>query len=182
MKPPAYKPIITAYDAASNDVRTYFKYVPDLARNFPFDICLSYLFTRVEQAQRMSIYCGIVKLHRADTTLTRRAVDILHMSREDFHAKFKTVFGEPLQSVIASKLEEAEKVRDNVLHGKNVLKPTIRKAIVDIVEFADDYNDFLYEKARFRPFGSLQGFKGRAAPLDKSTTRWLLKGIGLSFK
>jgi len=38
-------------------------------------------------------------------------------------------------------------------------------------------NEFVFQIAGFKPFGSLKGFKGRAEPLDKATTKWLLKGM-----
>ena len=40
-------------------------------------------------------------------------------------------------------------------------------------------NDWVYQAAGVRPFGDKRGFKGRAEALDKSTTRWILKGMGL---
>ena len=34
-------------------------------------------------------------------------------------------------------------------------------------------------QAEFRPFGDLRGFKGRGQPLERTTTRWVLKGMGM---
>jgi hypothetical protein len=55
-----------------------------------------------------------------------------------------------------------------------------RKAALDLIHYAEMFNNKMQEIAGFRPFGSLQGFKGRGQSLDKSTSRWVLKGIGFS--
>lgn len=49
---------------------------------------------------------------------------------------------------------------------------------MDILDYATGFNDFVYGIAGLRPFGQLKGFKGRAASLEKSTSRWVLRGVG----
>lgn len=93
---------------------------------------------------------------------------------------FKHVFGKPIEGSVRGSLKEAEKVRDKVMHGKRPLDINIRMAIVQVLEFAQSYNKFVNDIAGFKPFGDLRGIKGRAAALDKSTTRWVLKGMGFS--
>ena len=78
------------------------------------------------------------------------------------------------------KIAEAEKVRDLILHGKQVSEVDKRKAVVDVLEYAKSFNAEVSRIAGFKPFGSLKGFKGRGQPLDKSTSRWVLKGVGLT--
>ena len=81
---------------------------------------------------------------------------------------------------ITRKLREAEKVRDKIVHGKSINNPNMRDAIYDVLEYATLLNEHLEEKAGFKPFGDLRGFKGRGTPLDANTTRWLLKGMGFT--
>ena len=90
------------------------------------------------------------------------------------------ILGKPLKDNVVDKIAEAEKVRDLILHGKQVSEVDKRKALVDVLEFAKSFNAEVSHIAGFKHFGSLKGFKGRARPLDKSTSRWVLKGIGLT--
>jgi hypothetical protein len=56
----------------------------------------------------------------------------------------------------------------------------MREAHIDVIEYAEALNEDIEEIAGFSPFGDLRGFKGRAEPLDNSTSRWLLKGLGFN--
>ena len=42
---------------------------------FSLDILLAYLFFRIEQGQRQTLYCGARKPHKTESTLTWRALD-----------------------------------------------------------------------------------------------------------
>lgn len=179
-QPPGYKALLREYNALPSPVRNCFVFLPSLLPDYPYQVSLSYLFTNVEIAKHMTIYCGIVKLHKADAKLTRKAVDSTHMSRAQFRILFATVFGKPIKPTALSKLEAAEAIRDKVMHGKQVSDPEMRAAIATVLEFAVEFNDFVESIAGFKPFGELRGFKGRANCVEASTTRWLLKGIGLS--
>ena len=102
------------------------------------------------------------------------------MTRNGFKDLFKAIFGKPLDKPVAEKIEKAELVRDRILHGKTVSELEKRKAVIDILDYAEALNSAVCDLAGFRPFGLLTGFKGRAQSLDKSTSRWVLKGIGLT--
>jgi hypothetical protein len=176
--PGTWRGVVKRFHQAGKDIQKYFRHVPSLAEQFPWDVCLSYMFSRVEQAQNMTLYCGLVKLHRADAVLTRKALDSFEMRRHEFREAFSTVFGRPVQKSIVTDWGKAEKVRDRVMHGKYVPEADKRMAVVAVLDYAEAFNSFVGRTAGFRPFGDLRGFKGRAEPLDKSTTRWLLKGMG----
>jgi hypothetical protein len=178
--PPGYKAVVVRHAAAPKEVQDYFKHLPTLVQNYPHDIALGYLFAGVERAHRMSIYCGVVKMHRADAVLARRTVHLHYMSREQFTTLFNTVYSGSFPKAVTTNIEDAEKVRDMVLHGRRVSAADLRKALVDVLDYAEGFNMFVHSAAGFRPFGDLRGFKGRAQSLDKSTTRWLLKGMGLN--
>ena len=127
----------------------------------------------------MAIYCGVVKLHRADPPLARRAVDAHPMHRDEYKELFKTVFGKPMNPAVTKELTKAQGVRDKIMHGKSASEADKRQGVLDVLKYAKAFNDQVYDLAGFRPYGRLQGFKGRGKALDKSTTRWLLKGLGL---
>ena len=166
------------YAKAPDKVRTYFAHFERLVDEFPYDVALSYVFAQVEMAQNMTLYCGVVKVHRANSSIARNAVDAHHMSRKDFRDKVKVIYGKAIPTSTQAKLDEAEKVRDKVMHGKRCSGADKRTALGLVLDYAAEVNDFLRKEAGIEPFGSLKGFKGRAKALDKSTSRWILKGMG----
>ncbi len=182
MNTPRTPGILNRYDALPDDIKKYFTHFPNLAQQYPWDVTISYMFSLVELAHNMTIYCGVVKRHRVDSTLAHAAVDNHYMTRDGFKDLYKMIFGKYLKKSIIDKIVEAEKVRDRILHGKQVYEKDKRQAVVDVLDYAEQFNFEVHEIAGFRPFGSLKGFKGRAEPLDKSTSRWILKGIGLTIR
>ena len=176
--PGTWRGIIHRYNACSSEVKVYFSHFPSLAENYPWDVSIAYMFSLVELAQNMAIYCGVVKLHKVNGTMARTAINNQHMTRGVFKELYKSIFGKPLRASVVKKIEEAEKIRDKIIHGKSVSEEDKRKAVVDILEYAEAFNSELNTVANFKPFGSLKGFKGRARSLDKSTSRWVLKGVG----
>lgn len=174
------KGLVAKYNAAPQRVRSYFSHLPGLAKDYPLEVCLAYVFSKVETAHHMALYCGIVKLHRGESNLSWTAVGSHHMTRGEFRSMFETVFGKPLKPAIAKKLQAAEEVRDRVLHGKSSSEADKRTAIASLLEYAVEFNDELQAMAGMRPFGDMRGFKGAAKALDKKTTRWILKGMGFT--
>ena len=180
----SYKGVIDHYQKAPQQIQGYFSNFADLVsvRHYRWEIPISYVFSRVELAKRNTIYCGIVKLHWCDAELTRRLVNEDHMSRSRFLDLFAVVFRCQVPKDIVAKLKNSELVRDKVAHGMKWEESEAREGLVNVIDFAKDFNDFVDGKAGFRPFGDLTGFKGRGEPLTKATTRWVLKGIGIPKK
>ncbi len=172
--------LMNTFGKLPNEITTYFDHFTNLLDQFPPDVVISYMFAMVELAHNNTIYCGVVKMHKVDSTLARKAVDNHHMTRGDFKTLFKTILGKGLTAKTAEKIKSAEIIRDKILHGKSVNKELQRKAILEILEYAELFNEEVDNIAGIKPFGKLQGFKGAAKPLDKSTSRWILKGIGLT--
>lgn len=162
---------------APEKVRAYFRHAPELLDGkYPYEVIIA----RLELAHNMTVYCGIVKLHRGDSEVTRNVLNAHHMTRAEFKRIFEDVYGKALKKEIACKLDFAERIRDKTMHGKDVKDSEYREAIVTVVGYAEAFNNFMFELAGFQPFGNLQGFKGRGEALDKKTTRWILKGMGMS--
>ena len=99
----------------------------------------------------------------------------------DFAEKYNAIFGARPPAAAQNELSQAEAVRDAVMHGKGATDVELRNAIADVLLYAEAVNSDLEKRAGFCPFcPDLRGVKGRAQPLDKSTTRWLLKGMGFT--
>ena len=179
-----YKGVLAEFRKKSPEIQGYFPDYETLLRDYAWDVSVSYVFSRVEGVKHWTLYCGLVKLHWTDAELTKTLLDRDHMSRGRFRSLFKTVFGEPISEAILQKLSSAEAIRDRYVHGK-MFEPAqakTRQAMIDIFEFSEEFNAFVYHLAGFRPFGSLTGFKGRAESLPKETTRWVLLGMGIPAK
>jgi hypothetical protein len=150
-----------------------------LLESYPLEVAVGYAFHRLELGQNMALYCGVVKLYRANRTVARNAIDSHHMTREGFEKLYETVFDLPLPKNAKQDLRTAEKTRDMVMHGGEASDDRMRNAIGRVLEFAEAVNGQLQQKHQFRPFsGYWRGFAGALQKLDKRTTRFMLKGIG----
>ncbi len=127
----------------------------------------------------MSIYCGVVKLLKVDASLASTAMEKRHMTRADFSDFYADVFGKKLTPTTIEKIRRAESTRDRIVHGKTASDNDKRQAVVYVLDYAVAFNEEVSAVAGFKPFGSLQGFKGAGKSLDKTKSRWILKGIGL---
>lgn len=171
--------ILRLFETFPENLRAYLSHFPSLARDYPWDVSISYLFAQTELAQNMTVYGGVVKLHRVNSTIAKSTVDNHHMTRTRFRELYKITMGKDISEEAITKAKDAEKIRDRILHGKIVSDSDKRKAVISILEYANLLNEQVFEDAGFRPFGSMQGFKGRATSLDKSTSKWVLTGMGL---
>ena len=178
MAPSGYKALLYEFNDLPKEIREYFEYADDLIENGRYDILIAYLFQKVEAAQNMALYCGMVKLHRVDTNIAWAALDRQHMTREYFRNMVDSIFGKKLPKKTVEIIEDAEKIRDKIMHGKNASGKDKRQAISDIFRYAKLLNDFCEAEARFKPFGKLKGFKGRAKALEPSASRLVAKGLG----
>jgi hypothetical protein len=178
---PSYKSLLKHYESLPEETRNYFGHLPSLlSSNLPWKVIIAYQFIQVETLQNRIIYCGIIKLHRAHKEVAGSILHSLHITRDDFLRLFQNIYGKSLEQTLVDKLKVAEKARDKSVHGKQIKDAEARQAIGDVLDYANDINNYIEKIAGFRPVGSLKGFKGRLEPLEKETTRWLLKGLGLS--
>ena len=89
----SYKGVLKRYEASTEQVRWYFDQFPGLIGNFPYEVTLAYLFLSTEKAHNRALYCGVVKLHRADSEIADRVMNTHHMIRDGFLELYKNVFG-----------------------------------------------------------------------------------------
>lgn len=180
MAPSGYKALVKEFNALPREIREYFEDADDLIEDGRYEISIAYLFQKVESAQNMALYCGMVKLHRVDKEIARAALDRQHMTRKFVQDMVCNIFGKSLPKKTVEAIEEAEAIRDKLMHGKSVKEPQKRQAISDIFKYAKLLNDFCNAEAGFKPFGKLRGFKGRAEPLEASTSKLVAKGLGFN--
>lgn len=167
-----------AYANSSSEIRDYFPHIPELLENFPMEVCLAYVFYRLELGQNMALYTGVVRIHRVEASLARSAVSIQHLTREHFDELYQKIFSIKVPKTAKLDLEGAQKTRDRIMHGKRESDDQVRNAIARVLEYAEEINSQLDEKHKLKPFGYLKGFAGRGRKLDKQTSRFVLKGIG----
>ena len=179
MRVPSKPTILKKFRGLPSEIQDYFDHFPKLVDDFPWDVSISYLFSLVETAHNMTIYCGVAKIHKVDVSLAREAIELHHMTRPEFRALYEKVFNKKLPQSMVNTIARSEEVRDRILHGKKgVADSEKRRAIINVLDYAEAFNKEVDKVAGFKPFGSLKGFKGAGQPLDKPTSRWILKGMG----
>lgn len=145
------------------------------------DVSLSYVFSKIEDAKRTTIYFGLVKLHNTNAEQTKSWIRKHHLTRNDFLSLFHVVYGDSLAEKELALLAAAEDVRDKVAHGQDWSDAEARTALVSVLQFATALNDFVRARGVTEPFnGDKRGWRGRAPGLPQQTTRWVLKGIATS--
>jgi len=178
--PKTRKGVIARFNKCPDEIKKYFEHLPKLIEDFPLDVSLSYLFARIEYAHNMALYCGVVKLHQGHKDVVSSVIQKQHLTRESFEKLYREVFGKDVKKSIKDKIKEAETIRDKVLHGKKVKDDDKRKAIIRVIEYAEQFNDFVQKIAGFKPFDKLKGFKGSKRSLSQKTTRLIMKGLGFA--
>ena len=178
------KQVLDRYRKYSDGIKWYFGETEELIENkYSYDIIIAYMFSLVEQGHNTALYCGIIKKYKTDSILTAKIIGKHHMKRKEFYKKCEGIFGKKPKKEIIALAKSAEKIRDSILHGKCVFHGSVisegekRKAIIDILEYVKNFNEFIKEVADFEPFGKLQGFSGRSKGHKKETTRAILRGL-----
>lgn len=151
-----------------------------LEDDYDYDVVVSYMFSRLENAHREILYYGIVVLHDVSTKLAYKAIDLHDLTRKDFKEKFSKVYGFDIPKSLTKKIESAEAVRDRILHGKSPETGKRAQAVLDTLEYFDGLDEKIFEKANIWIAGDRRGIKGAKTPLSDATSRWVLMGMGLT--
>ena len=114
-----------AYNKCEEGVRNYFEHIPRLLDDFPMEVCLAYVFSRLERGQLMAIYCGMVKLHKVDSELARTAVEASDIDRKIFLGLYKRIFTFKLSASAQDHLEVVAK------------NPKLKKSLEKMVKIRD---------------------------------------------
>ena len=168
--------------AESPGFRNYFFGVPRLltGTNANLPAALADKFHLIETAHHRVLYGCLCRMHDANSVISRKAVDVQHMTRPKFRELFKNVIGKEIPDPILAMSKSAEDFRDKALHGKGVSDAELWSAIQSLTRYAIELNKFVKGEAHFEAFGDMRGVVGRrgGTPLSQQTTRWLLKGMG----
>ena len=105
---PSYKALHKKFNTCLPGLQAYFSHLPALINSYPFEVALAYLFFRTELAQNRTLYCGVVKLHHADTQVASSGLNSQHLTRDGFLELYSKVFGEDLPDTISGKLKAAD--------------------------------------------------------------------------
>lgn len=100
------------------------------------------------------------------------------MTRDGFRSRFEAVYGVKISARMLQDIQQAEKVRDSVMHGTGVSASDARGALRAILDYCESLRSLTLGVAGFSPFDDMRGFKGRAEPLDDRTTLLVLRGLG----
>lgn len=174
------------FNSLPSEIKGYFAdLVPLVDQSFAIDIVLAYVFFKLEQGQRVALYCGARKLHKTETVLTWKAIDSQYITRDKYKEYFQTIYNFKPPDEATRALKEAEEIRDKVMHGSNIADRRKLEGISKALHYARIMNESIYRhrKCGFKPFNNyLRGVFGRLGSLDKSTTRWILKGMKFNIK
>jgi len=174
----------TFYDKRTEEVRGFFDKLPTLLdADLGIDIILAYTFFSLESGQRLVLFSGARKRHRTDSSLTWQAIETHDLKRKDFQNLFKLLYGFQISKDAHDLLKQAEDTRDALMHGQNVSTRQMIQAISKVLRYCEEMNKKIFSKSdcKFKPFtGDRRGFTGSAGSFDKSTSRWVLKGMGFN--
>jgi len=168
------------YEEMPEKIQDYFHPCLKLMRDddIPWDVVISYMFSNIEAAQRMTLYVGIRRKHKCHKDLVWRAIDRESLYRDEFRTFFKKVFGKNISKATEDILIPATEARNKIMHGFGATESEKKKAVSAIIDYCVQYNEEMSKIGGFQPFGSLQGAIGASTFLDKSTTKWVLTGMG----
>lgn len=174
------KQILNVFKRLPEKTRDYYEHFPSLLNDSLFDVSIAYLFMGIERAHFRALHCGLTVKHKADAAVTDAVLTEQRISRRDFEKFFKAVFGENVEPTTLRKLREAEKIRDKVIHGREPTDAENKRAIIGALEYIKGFAKQIETNHNLlNPFGPLTGVGGlKNTRLPKTTTRWVLKGMG----
>ena len=177
-----YYMVYSDYNSLPDTIKNYFNLstalivIPD---KDALDILVPYLFVKVEQAQRQILYVAVVKKYKMNKDLARTAVDNLRVERKKFRKLYKTLAGNPINTETIEFSKEAEKFRDDILHGKMVKDADKGHAACSIFSYSVLLNEQALVDFGFEPFGKITELEEIEEILNKEQTIKKLKELGI---
>ena len=162
-----------------DDVIAYFDPSVELLEDdYPYQVVISYLFARLENAHREALYYGTLK-HGVEKRLAWNAIDRIDLTRNGFRELFQTIYGYKIPRALIDDIKHAEKTRDDLLHGRRLLNDRFPKAVLKVFDYFAGINDLTYRKSQIWIAGDKRGMMGARSVHSKATSRWILMGMGL---
>lgn len=178
--PASYKGVIKHYEGCPDTISAYFNNFRRLVEEFQYEVAVAYCFLKLEQGYNRTLYGGSRKMRQVHTDIATSILDKQHLTREGFLDLYKNVYGKALPDQVVQKIKFSEKIRDRIIHGKKVEDKDAKKCLVDILDFSKELEAEVRSIASFSPFGDMRGLTGQSKSLDKSTSRWVMKGLGFA--
>ncbi len=178
--PSTYKGVISRYKSCPEDIRKFYEAFEDLVNDYTYEVSIAYCFLKLEQAYNRTLYGGVRKMRKVHTEIARSVIDKQHLTRDGFIKLYKNVYGKTLPDTLVRKIKFAEKIRDRIIHGKKVEDKDARKCLVDILAFSEGLESEVKSIASFSPYADMRGLTGKSTSLDKTTSRWVMKGVGFA--
>lgn len=179
MGPTNYKQVVARFRALPPEIKRSIEIVPELIERYEWQVSISFVFSQIETVKHDTLYKGLVN----DIALTLSLRDSCSTKITGLEAGFgsysRLYSVSRFRRIQRSYLENAEKIRDRDAHGKILTEAQSRDFLVQAFKFIEEFTDFVYKLAGFRPFGDGRGFKGRGQSLSKETSLWVLKGMGI---
>ena len=72
--------VVARIDATTEEVKSFFDPISQLIRNYSWEVSISYMFTRVEQAHNHLLRGAAVKIHSVNAPTANRFVDGQHIT------------------------------------------------------------------------------------------------------
>ncbi len=152
-----------------------------------------YLCMRIEQAQRRTLYCDMIKRYNIKKEVAHDTLDSLKLYRPQFFETYKKLAQEPYENVTKTSISAetmalmsgTRKVRNAIVHGDDSIQGDDGKitdskkatTIITLLEYAIELNKEVLYISKFQPFGDLRGFKGRAEPNDEAISKQILERL-----
>jgi len=181
--PKSYKGLKSQYDALDEDVRNFLsKLGPLLDDGKNYEIALAYCFMKLEEGHHRALKCGLVRIHDCDSATVDQELQKQHFTAEKYRSVFKNVFSKGIPSAAVENLNKAQKIRNNLIHGKATTDPKRREAVYHAIEYMNAVGAFVKDSSGKNPYGDLRGLAGKRKLLPAKSTIWMLKGFGLGDK
>ena len=182
-KPKSYKGLKKIFDTLDKDTRGYLsKLDPLLEDGQNYELALAYCFMKLEEGHHRALKCGLVRLHKCDSSKVDSELQKQHFTQEKYAEVFKNVFSNEIPKDAKDSLTSAQKIRNELIHGKKTSDPDRRDAIFYSLMYMKSLGNFVKEKTEKNPYGNLQGLVGKTSLLPVKSTIWMLKGFGLGDK
>lgn len=135
-QPKSYKGLKSQYDDLDEDVRNFLSKLGPLlddAKNY--EIALAYCFMKLEEGHHRALKCGLVRIHECASTTVDHELQKQHFTAEKYRSVFKNVFSKDIPSAAVEYLVKAQKIRNDLIHGKTTTDPKRRDAVYYAIEY-----------------------------------------------
>ena len=172
--------VVQKFNNCGGGVQFWFEHVPEIiAKLDNSGIALAYCFQQIESGHRRALYAGLLRKYRLDPAKTWEQIDAHYMHISDFQKFYAAASLSPLMQDTFALLFNATKVRNKVTHGQEVGQVEKWKAVLDCLQYADDFNNQNQKNSGFDVFGRLQGVtSSNATTMTPEVTELVLKGLG----